>query len=90
VHAALVGRPRQIARLSAVLTSPIVGRLIASTWAIYWNNLADGAATAPAVTAAKGVHHLGRVATSPSRLRRSMRHDLDDELWRFAETGSGR
>jgi geranylgeranyl reductase family protein len=90
VHAALVGRPRHIARLSAVLTSPIAGRLIASTWAIYWNNLADGAAAAPAVTAAKAVHHLGRVATSRSRLRRSMLHDLDDESWRFAETNNGR
>ena len=85
VHAALVGRPRQIARLSAALTSPIVGRMIASTWAIYWNNLADGAATAPAAMAAKAVHHLGRVATTPSRLRRSLRHDLDDGPQHFAE-----
>ena len=38
-----VSRPRYIAGLSAALTAPAVGRSIASTWAIYWNNLADGA-----------------------------------------------
>ena len=90
VHAALVGRPRQIARLSTALTSPIATRLIASTWAIYWNNLADGAAASRAATAARAVHRVGRVATAPSRLRRSLRHDLDDDAWRFAETVEGR
>jgi hypothetical protein len=60
--------------------------LIASTWAIYWNNLGDGAAATSAATAARAVHHLGRVATTPSRLRRSLHHDLDGDAWRFAET----
>jgi menaquinone-9 beta-reductase len=82
IHATFVSRPRSIAALSATLTAPVVGKLIASTWAIYWNNLADGAVQTPAVAAARAVHHLGRVGTVRSRLRRSLQHDLDDRTWR--------
>jgi flavin-dependent dehydrogenase len=67
IHAALVHRPRLIAAVSAVLTAPMVGSLIAPTWAIYWNNLVDGATEAPAVTAARAVHRAGRIVTGPSR-----------------------
>ncbi len=75
-HATFVSRPRHIAGLSAALTAPVVGRLIASTWAIYWNNLADGAFPSPAATAAHVVHRVGRVGTMRSRLRRSLDVDL--------------
>jgi menaquinone-9 beta-reductase len=71
VHAGLVGHPRLIAGVSAALTAPAVGRLIAPTWAIYWNNLIDGATNTRAATAARVVHRVGRIVTSPSRLRRS-------------------
>jgi geranylgeranyl reductase family protein len=80
-HASLVGHPRRIAGLSATLTAPIVGQAIASTWAIYWNDLTDGARATPAVTAAKAVHGLGRIATTRSRVRRALRHDLGDDSW---------
>ncbi len=63
LHAALVGHPRLIAALSASLTAPVVGSTIASTWAIYWNDLVDGATKTPAVTAAAVVHRIGRVMT---------------------------
>jgi menaquinone-9 beta-reductase len=76
VHAGLVRHPRLIAGLGATLTAPAVGSLIASTWAIYWNDLIDGAVRTPAVAAAKTVHRLGGVATARSRLRRSLRDDL--------------
>ena len=82
IHATFVGRPRHIAALSATITAPVVGRLIASTWAIYWNNLAEGAIQTPAVAAARAVHRLGRVGTVRSRLRRSLQHDLEDRTWR--------
>ena len=78
IHASFVGRPRHIAGLSATLTAPIIRRLVASTWAIYWNNLADGAVPTPAVAAARAVHHLGRAGTIRSRLRRSLAVDLGD------------
>jgi len=82
LHAAVVGRPRCIAGLSAALTAPAIGRSIASTWAVYWNNLADGALPSPAATAAHLVHRLGRVGTMPSRLRRSLDTDLEDRASR--------
>ncbi len=90
MHAGLVRRPRQIARLSATLTAPVVAPLIASTWAIYWNNLADGASPGLPVTAAHAVHHVGRLASVGSRLRRSLRHDMDDDVWRFAAEARSR
>jgi hypothetical protein len=76
VHAALVGHPRRIACLATALTAPIIGSHIASTWALYWNNLTDGAIDGRPVGAARAVHHIGRLATSGSRLRRSLHHDL--------------
>lgn len=82
VHSALVTRPRLIAGLSATVTAPAVGKLIASTWAIYWNNLMDGAEPSPAATAARAVHHAGRVGTIRSRLRRSLEADLNDRTSR--------
>jgi hypothetical protein len=82
VHATIVSRPRWIAGLSAALTAPAVGRSIASTWAIYWNNLADGAFPSRAATAAHVVHRLGRVGTMRSHLRRSLDIDLEDRASR--------
>ena len=76
VHAALVGHPRRVACAAAMLTAPIIGSLVASTWALYWNNLVEGAAEAPAATAARGVQRLGRIATRRSRLGNSLRGDL--------------
>jgi menaquinone-9 beta-reductase len=70
IHAGLVGHPRLIAGVATALTAPMVGSLIAPTWAIYWNNLVDGAATTSAATAARVVHRVGRIVTSPSRRRR--------------------
>lgn len=76
VHASLVGHPRRIACLASTLTSPAVGPLVASTWALYWNNLVDGARSAPAATSARTVHHVGRIVTTGSRVRRSLSDDL--------------
>ncbi|MEY2415209.1 MAG: hypothetical protein QOH53_543 [Ilumatobacteraceae bacterium] len=82
IHATIVSRPRWIAGVSAALTAPAVGRSIASTWAIYWNNLADGAFPSRAATAAHVVHRLGRVGTMRSHLRRSLDIDLEDRASR--------
>jgi hypothetical protein len=79
IHAAMVGHPRRIAALAGVLTAPMIGASIASTWAIYWNDLMDGASMSAPAAAAGVVHHLGRIATTPSRLRRSLRRDLGDD-----------
>jgi len=78
VHAGLVGHPRRIAALATALTAPGIGRSIASTWALYWNDLADGAADAPAATAARVMHRLGAIATARSRVRRELVAGLHD------------
>jgi hypothetical protein len=38
-----------------LVTAPGIRRLVASTWSIYWNGLADGAAPRPAAWAARGL-----------------------------------
>jgi hypothetical protein len=38
-----------------LLTAPVVRGLVAGTWSIYWNGLADGARPRPAAWAARGV-----------------------------------
>jgi flavin-dependent dehydrogenase len=78
IHASLVTRPRLIAHVSSALTAPPIGKLIASTWAIYWNDLSDGAVQTPAVVAARAVHRIGRFGTMRSRLRRSLSVDLGE------------
>ena len=67
IHAALVHRPLVIAALASTLTAPIVGSSIAPVWALYWNNLVDGAAPAPAATVARVLHRAGRIATTATR-----------------------
>ncbi|HEY4611201.1 MAG TPA: geranylgeranyl reductase family protein [Ilumatobacteraceae bacterium] len=76
VHSVLVRNPRHVSRLAAAITRPSLGSLVASTWAIYWNDLTDGAVRTPAVVAANAIQHVGRVATVGSTLRRSLRRDL--------------
>ena len=77
VHASLVRHPRLIAAVGTTLTAPAIGSLIASTWAIYWNDLIEGAVPTPAVRMAQTVHRIGGAVTVRSRLRRSLRDDLN-------------
>ena len=76
VHATLVRHPRGISAVAASLTAPGIGTSIASTWAIYWNDLTEGAVPAPAVAAARAIDRLGRAATIGSSVRRALRRDL--------------
>jgi flavin-dependent dehydrogenase len=75
-HATLVRHPRGISAVAASLTAPGIGPSIASTWAIYWNDLTEGAVPAPAVVAARAVDRVGRVATIRSSVRSALRRDL--------------
>ena len=51
----LLRRPWAASASMRLVTAPVVGRLVASTWSIYWNGLADGAAPRPAAWAARGL-----------------------------------
>lgn len=46
-HAAISTSPRRVAVVGRVLTAPGVGALLASPWALLWNDLVDGAPPGP-------------------------------------------
>jgi geranylgeranyl reductase family protein len=66
---ALLRRPWAASAGMRVVTAPGVRRLVASTWSIYWNGLADGARPRPAAWAARGLETaatlLARVGDPP-------------------------
>ncbi len=43
VTAWMIRRPRAVAGLGRALTAPAVGSVLAGGWAVYWNDLLDGA-----------------------------------------------
>jgi menaquinone-9 beta-reductase len=53
LHAALLPRPAVVAAVARTLTAPPIGRLVAGGWALYWNDLLEGATPgSPRVVAA--------------------------------------
>jgi geranylgeranyl reductase family protein len=78
LHRAIVDRPRRIAAVGRVLTAPVVAPTIASTWALYWNDLVEGARPTPAARSARTVDALGRLVTSRATVRRQLERDLRD------------
>ncbi|MGE5134250.1 MAG: geranylgeranyl reductase family protein [Gemmatimonadota bacterium] len=48
LQSALLRRPRVTSAGVRLLTAPVLSRLIAGTWSLYWNGLADGARPRPA------------------------------------------
>lgn len=68
----MVDHPRAVARLSRVLTAPGLGSLLAGGWAIYWNDLLDGARPGASRRVARVADRAGRVLTSRSSARRSV------------------
>jgi menaquinone-9 beta-reductase len=76
VQGALVRRPQVVAATGRILTAPVVGRSIAGGWAVYWNELLDGAPPGGARTAAALATAIARVATSRSGIRRSVTSSL--------------
>ena len=72
VQAALVRRARVVAATGRLLTAPVVGRAIAGGWAVYWNELLDGAVHGGARNTAALATSIARAVTSRSRIRRSV------------------
>lgn len=48
LQSVLLSRPRVTSACARVLTSPVLSRLLAGTWSVYWNGLAEGARPRPA------------------------------------------
>jgi hypothetical protein len=63
VQSALLRRPRTASAAIRLLTAPVARRVVAGTWSIYWNGLADGARPRPSAWTARAVQALaGRLA----------------------------
>jgi geranylgeranyl reductase family protein len=55
VQGVLLRRPRTASAATRLLTAPVVRRVVAGTWSIYWNGLVDGARPRPSAWAARTV-----------------------------------
>jgi flavin-dependent dehydrogenase len=70
----MLRRPRTTSAVTRLLTAPVVRRVVAGTWSIYWNGLVDGARPRPSAWTAHAVETLaghlpGRLAGHlPGRL----------------------
>jgi geranylgeranyl reductase family protein len=53
VQGVLLRRPRTASAATRLLTAPVVRRVVAGTWSIYWNGLTDGARPRPSAWAAR-------------------------------------
>ncbi len=58
VQSVLLRRPRTASAATRLLTAPVVRRVVAGTWSIYWNGLVDGARPRPSAWAARSVEIL--------------------------------
>lgn len=69
-QALLLPRPRAIAVIERALTLPGVGHGLAGGWAVFWNELLEGAPPSRARTTAAVITGIGRAATTKSTVRR--------------------
>lgn len=72
VTAWMIERPAAVARLGRLLTAPGVGPLLAGGWAVYWNDLLDGAPPGWSRRVARLADVAGRALTSRVADRRSV------------------
>lgn len=70
LHAALLPRPRLVAALARLLTAAPVGRAVAGGWALYWNDLLEGAAPSRARLVAALAGRSLRATAAAGRMRR--------------------
>ncbi len=76
LHAAMLPRPRAVSAVARLLTAPGLGSLLAGGWAVYWNDLTDGATAGSPRAVARLAQHLFSAATSAGAVRRWFRRDL--------------
>jgi geranylgeranyl reductase family protein len=67
LQSVMLRRPRTTSAVTRLLTAPVVRRVVAGTWSIYWNGLVDGARPRPSAWNAHAVqilagHIPGRLA----------------------------
>jgi geranylgeranyl reductase family protein len=64
VHAGLVGRPRATAAVARLLTAAGRSNALSGGWAVFWNELLDGAPPNRHRSVANAVTHIGRAMTA--------------------------
>jgi hypothetical protein len=72
----MIGHTRAESRLARLLCAPGVGRLVAGGWALYWNDLLDGAAPGWTRLVARAADGAGRLVTRRSADRRALQENL--------------
>ncbi len=78
VTALFVRRPRLSAAAARALTAPGVGRVLSGPWALYWNDLVDGAAPGPRQRGAVAASALASLLTCAAADRRAIRAAFSD------------
>ncbi|HUE60554.1 MAG TPA: hypothetical protein VMO88_13320, partial [Acidimicrobiales bacterium] len=72
----MIERPRAVAAIGRLLTEPIIGHALSGGWAIYWNDLLDGASPGWPRRVARLAHRAGSLITSRTAARRELRESL--------------
>ena len=78
VQAALLGRPRAVAAVARLLTTAGRGNALSGGWAVFWNELLDGAPRNRHRSIANAVTQIGRVMTAPTSTTRWFNATLRD------------
>jgi menaquinone-9 beta-reductase len=88
-QAALVGRPRAVAAVARLLTAAGHTDALAGGWAIFWNELLDGAPQGRHQAVAAAMTRVARTMTARTATARWFDAELPWESW-SPSTGSGR
>ena len=75
-HAVLVGRPLATAMVARLLTAAGRGDALAGGWAVFWNELLDGAPPNRHRSVANAVTHIGRAMTAQGATARWFKSSL--------------
>ena len=78
VQAAMVGRPRAVAAVARLLTMVGRGNALAGGWAVFWNELLDGAPPGRHRSVAKAVTEIGGVVTARTSTAKWFKATLRD------------
>jgi 2-polyprenyl-6-methoxyphenol hydroxylase-like FAD-dependent oxidoreductase len=80
VTALLLRRPRLTAGIGRFLTTPVVGSVVAGAWALYWNDLVDGAPPSRRRSGAMTADLLARLVTVGTRDAQSIWESFNEAL----------
>jgi geranylgeranyl reductase family protein len=72
----MIEHPKAVAALGRFLTAPVVGSALAGGWALYWNDLVDGASPGSSRRVARLAEHAGKALTARSAARRDIESSL--------------